>query len=231
MRRLLWTLFLLLNAGALTGAGPVPLRLRPPTATLGIPLAVTLDLPDADTDLAGLPSLAPFELLTPPQKEGTLLHLVLLPLRPGRHAIPAIPLHQGRSGQVSSASRTIEVAEGVPADARPAPLKELPSTGKAPSAWLVALFFVPLLIPAFVFRSKTARSGRPRPAPALTELSGEALLAELQRQLEASGRKDEERWKPWARRLERLRFAPGEHPEEAIRQLLADFLKRAEEAP
>lgn len=231
MRGPMWNLFLLLSAGVLTGAGPGPPRIAPSTPTLGVPILLTLDLPDAETQLAGLPSLAPFELLTPPQKEGTQLHLVLLPLRPGRHTIPAIPLHQGRSGQISSASRTIDVAEGVPADARPAPLKELPSTGRVPVAWLVALILAPLLFPALVLRSKARRSGRPRPAPALTELSGEALLAELQRQLEIREGEDDERWKPLTRRLERLRFAPGERPEESIRELLADFLKMAEDAP
>lgn len=231
MRRLLWTLFLLPSAGLLSGGAPVPLSLSPPAATLGVPLQATLDLPDDETQLAGLPPLGSFELLAPPRKEGKQLHLVLLPMRPGRHTLPAIPLHQGRSRQISTAPMAIEVAEGVPADARPAPLKGLSSTGRMPVAWLVTLFLAPILFLAFALRPKTAKSERRRPVPLLAELSGEVLLTELQRQLEASGRKDDERWKPLARRLERLRFAPAERPEEAIRQLLADFLKMAEETP
>lgn len=219
MKRLLFSLF----AGTLlTAAAPVPVRLTPAQAVLGTPLLLTLELPDAETTLAGLPPLAPFELLAPPRREGNELRLVLLPMRPGRHTLPSFPLHRGRSRQISTAPLTMEVAEGLPDDLEPAPLKELPASAKALPLWPGVPLAAAICVLA-LFLHRKGRTVNCPPPPVLDELDGEALLAELQRRLEGLRKDGDGRLDGLAQRLERLRFAPGDDTEDAARQLLTDF--------
>lgn len=218
---------LALLGALLIAAAPVPVHLTPDPPRLGVPLLLTVELPDASTELAGLPPLAPFELLEPPRREGRQLRLLLLPMRPGEQTIPSLPLRQEATGQLATAGLTVTVAEAVPADAAPAPLKPLPGGGRTFTPWLAALL-LPLLAALLLWRRHS--HAKPSP-PRLAELTGEALLTELQRRLTAAVGIPAAQQLELAQRLERLRFAPVAADEESVRRLLADFLAATGEAP
>lgn len=220
--------FILPVAGLLIAAAPVPVLTTPSENTLGVPLTVTVELPDEKAELAGLPSLSPFELLAPPRKVGNQLRMVLLPMRAGRHAIPSLPLHYGPSRQLATAPLVVTVSEGIPPDSQPAPLKRLPRTGNEQTAKLAALLFPFLLAPALLYLRHRRREKKE--ISPLEHGGEEALLAALSRELERLHIHGDKRWETLRRRLERLRFAPGERPEEKILEFLADFRKLAEKA-
>lgn len=218
-------LALLLLWPPLAAATPLPVRIEPASPTLGVPMALTVELPDAAVRLSGLPSLAPFELLAPPRQEGRQLRLLLLPMRPGAQTIPALPLE--RNGEhLATAPLPVSVAEGVPADAKPAPLKGLPNAVRPLSAWWLA----PLLLPLALLAHLLWRRRSPQGPPPLESLAGDALLDELHRRLNVAECAHDERLRELRLRLEQLRFAPGPPAEAQVRQLLADYLARAEGA-
>lgn len=203
----------------LSAAAPVPVRLTPERPVLGMPLLLTAELPEG-CELAGLPPLAPFELLVPPRTENGTLRLLLLPMRPGDTRIPSLPLRQaGR--QLSTEEVPLTVADGIAADARPAPLKALPGATSAPSRWMAAAFTLLAVTAGGVWWLYRRRAPRP---PRLEELSGEELLAELQRRLATLSQLPVERREVLASRLERLRFAPEPTCAAAIEQLRDELL-------
>jgi len=206
----------------LCAAAPVPLRLTPAEPLLGVPLLLTVTLPDADTELAGLPPLDPFELLEPPQRTGRELRLLLLPMRPGKQLLPALPLHQGPSRQLSTAALQVTVGDGLPPEAEPAPLKQLERRRNWPPPWLAALLATTL---AAGLGLLWRRRHRTRPAPPLESLAGEHLLAELRQRLELL---PAEPRRLLEERLMRLRFAPRPPSEQEIAELLADYLAAEE---
>jgi len=221
MKRLLVLLFLPL----LCAAVPVPVRLVPAEPLLGVPLLLTWTLPDADTALAGLPPLAPFELLEPPQRSGRELRLLLLPMRPGKQRIPSIPLHHGPSRQLSTEAFTVVVGDGLPQGAAAAPLKTLDRHRPGQIRWLAGLAAATLLLG--IGLGLTCRRLRKAGPPPLDALRGEALLAELQRRLELLPADPRRRL---AERLARLRFAPAQASEQDMLELLADYRAAMEAA-
>jgi len=206
----------------LCAAAPVPLRLAPAEPLLGVPLLLTVTLPDADTELAGLPPLDPFELLEPPQRAGRELRLLLLPMRPGRQRLPALPLHQGPSRQLSTEALMVTVGDGLAPEAEPASLKRLERRRQWSPAWPAALVAAVL---AAGFGLRWRRRLPDQPAPPLESLVGERLLAELRQRLELLP--DQPR-RLLAERLARLRFAPRPPSEQEIAELLSDYLAAAE---
>lgn len=220
MRRSLVALFLW---PLLCAAAPLPVRLTPTEPLLGVPLLLTVALPDTETELAGLPPLAPFELLEPPQRSGGELRLLLLPMRPGMQHLPPFPLHQGPSRQLSTEALVITVGDGL-AEEEAAALKTLDPPPSGPHRWLAGLLAAAFLLGLGLL---PFRRHRARQSPPLETLSGEALLAELQRRL---ARLPAEPRRQLAARLERLRFAPTPPSPQCIEELLADYRAAAEEA-
>jgi hypothetical protein len=193
----------------------IPVEQQPTEALLGVPLLLTFTLPADDLHLADLPGLAPFELLAPPHRQGNRLQIIVLPLRPGQHTLPPLPL-QGAGRQLSTAPLAIEVAEGIAEGASIAPLKTLPSP---------ATFFWPLLaaglalLGAALFYAVGKKPPAERP---LDSLRGALLLEALQRLLTAEAGSGAE-WQLLRRRLEELRFAPAPRPGETAEALLAEY--------
>lgn len=215
--------------GLLVATAPLPVHLTPARPLLGVPLLLTIQLPDAATELAGLPSLTPFELLEPPQRQGRQLRLLLLPMRPGTQHIPSIPLLQGTSQQLATAGMTVTVDEGLPLAAEAAPLKPLATGGTSPATWLAPLLLAAIAA-AFLFVHRQRHPAGEAPPP-LESLHGEVLLAELRRRLLAEPGLDSGRRQQLAEDIDRLRFAPVPPDETSVRQRLADYLALTREAP
>lgn len=215
---LLWSL--------LSAAGPAPVRLTPEQPQLGVPLLLTIELPDAATELAGLPALTPFELLEPPQRREGELRLLLLPMRPGVQQIPSLPLRQGETRQLATAALTLTVDEGIPATATPAPLKSLATESPAVGFWPFAL--LPAALAAAWLGGVRRRRRIKQATPPLDDLTEERLLAELHRRLTLATALPEPLRQQLKTRLEKLRFAPGPPDKAEISRLLADVLALTE---
>lgn len=208
----------------LCAAAPLPVRISPPEPVLGIPLLVTITLPDPEAELAGLPALGPFELLEPPRREGEELHLVLLPLRPGRHLLPSLTIRVGPGRHLTAGPVPVAVAEGVPPDAEPAPLRNLPAP-PAPFSVLPGLGPAAgglLLVGLWYLRRRRGRRNRPSSVP-LEEMPVEELLAELTRRTARRMKPEEAGWRELAEGLERWRFGPLTPTAEEARRLLCAY--------
>lgn len=200
----------------LCGAAPVPV-LTPDRPCLGSPLLVAIPLPDAGTELAGLPDLGSFALLAPPRRSEGELQILLLPMRPGLRTLPSFPLHQGRSRQWATEPLELSVSECLDADAEAAPLMDLPPPKEddIPLRPLVLLTAGALLLGLMwrLARLRRLLSRRKEQDPA-------TRLTVLQRRLDLIPDDSAER-RLLAGRLERLRFGPGFPSEEEIEELAA----------
>lgn len=197
---LLWIMFL---APQLLGAAPLPTTMDPATPVFGKVVTVEITLP-ADVVPAGLPALAPFVALAPPQLENGRYRLQLLPLGSGLATFPALPFRRGANSYLSSAPLTVEIRDDIPSDATIIP-PSLPSRQlPLPGGLLLALG---LLVGAGILLRVRGRSPVPlHPAP-LAALEGDELLAELDRRL-----RDDDELPPavrddWRRRLDAARFS------------------------
>jgi hypothetical protein len=200
----------------LSGAAPVPV-LTPESPCLGSPLLVAIPLPDAETELAGLPDLGSFALLAPPRRSEGELQILLLPMRPGLRTLPSFPLHQGRSRQWATESRELSVSECLDVDAEAAPLMDLPPPEEDDIPLRpLALLTAGALLLGLVWRLARLRrllSCRKEEDPA-------TRLTDLQRRLDLIPDASAER-RLLAGRLERLRFGPGFPSEEEIEEVAA----------
>lgn len=200
----------------LSGASPVPV-LTPERPCLGSPFLVAIPLPDAGTELAGLPDLGSFALLGPPRRSEGELQILLLPMRPGLRTLPSFPLHQGRSRQWATEPLELTVSECLDAESVAAPLMDLPPPEEddIPLLPLVLLTAGALLLGLIwrLARIRSLLSGQKEEDPA-------TRLADLQRRLDLIPDASAER-RLLAGRLERLRFAPGVPSEEEIEELTA----------
>lgn len=188
----------------LSGAAPVPV-LTPERPCLGSPLLVAIPLPDAGTELAGLPDLGSFALLAPPRRSEGELRILFLPMRPGLQTLPSFPLHQGRSRQWATPPLELAVSECLDADSPAAPLMELPPPEEDDiPLWPLLLLTAGALLLGLIWRLARLRrllSCRKGEDPA-------TCLTALQRRLDEIPDGSPER-RLLAGRLERLRFGPG----------------------
>jgi|GEM_PF-6920897 len=212
MRRLLWLCIPLL----LAAAPQVP----PVAARLGATLHLELPLP-ADATLAGVPDLGPFAARVPPQINNNTLILVLVPLRPGRFTLPALPLQGGQEHLTTEPVRIDVSAPEPPAAAHP--LKALPTSTKTTvliSSWFSALAaLAATLLFLVLWRRRRTRSSSIPLSP----------LDHLAVRFAASSDIDNPRWADFRSRLLRLRFAPLAADPADVEALTAEFEARQQE--
>lgn len=204
----------------LLGAAPLP-TVTPPDPPLGRPCTVVIPLPDPDTTLAGLPALGAFELLLPPRHDGTALRLVLLPLRPGPQALPALTL-QTATGLVTTAPLPLTVVDDLPAELTPAPLLQRPSPSSLRRWGGLALLPLAGLLVLAALRLR-------RRSPAATPPPPDEELAALARRLAALPR--EAGVGTLLGEIERLRFAPVPPDGEELATLLRRGRRLLGESP
>lgn len=219
MMRRLRPLALLALAPWLLGAAPAVL-----TARLGAPLTLSIPLP-AGATVAGYPDLRPFALRTAPVEHDGTLTLELLPLRPGRHTFPALPLAGPFGRETETAAQIIEVSSPEPPAALH-PFKPLPrpASAKTPARWR-PLAYGGLAVLALLALGALAVRRRHHQPPPPTPLD---LLA---RRFAACADHDAPRWTGFRQHLDRLRFAPLAPTAAEIETLCAQFEQLQRETP
>jgi len=196
---------------------------EPLNARLGVELILRLPLPEGSS-VVGYPELAPFALRTPPEINDGELVLELVPLRPGRHLFPALPLLDSSNRSLQTAPLVIDVTAPEPPAALQ-PLKQLPSMANPQSPqsprrlWLLALLLTATTALIWLLRR--------RRQPEATPLSRLDLLA---RNFAVRDDRDDPRWQAFRSQLQRLRFAPLDHDDAQIDTLCAQFEALCREA-
>lgn len=213
-------LFLAVCAILLCAAAPQP-RLTPQPPILGRPATLILPFTESGWELAGLPDLAPFELLAPPQAIDRELRLHLLPMRSGPARIPPLPLQYNGKPAGNTLALTVTVGDDLPATASPAPVKTTLATRGEQLLYrggLLAALGLTLLFGIWRY----VYSRPPRPLP-LAALPPQQLLSALARRLD-DRIGDEVVLAPLRARIATLRFGP--HPPDAaeLAALLAEVL-------
>ncbi len=218
---------LLLLVVAVTQIAALPLSVDPPTAEVGIPLTVSITLPDATTELVGFPDLGPFALLAPPERSGNKFTFHLLPLRPDSQSIPALPFRIGQRLVTTDAVSLSVAAPPVPDS--PHPLRPLPDPARErqerSSHILISIAagFAILGLTVIIFRRRR-QSQVAQPAPDLDEQY--AQLAAVVSRVPATDRPE---WQQFCRQLERVRFAPLPRSQEKLQELIREFIRLQEE--
>lgn len=212
-------LFLALLVPLLLAAAPP----EPVTARLGAVLTLRLPLPK-DAVVAGYPDLSPFALRTPPRAADGELLLELVPLRPGRHLFPPLPLRDSGNRPLQTEPLVIDVtAPEPPADLQP--LKELPVTTSETTSSPLWPGTILLLTAAALAGLWRRRRRRHEPEPIST-------LDRLARDFAARDDHNDPRWQTFRYQLQRLRFAPLPPDDAQIDALRTQFatLCRKEQA-
>lgn len=221
IRRLVWIVVAASQLAAL------PLSVDPPTAEVGIPLTVSISLPDATTELIGFPDLGSFALLAPPERSGNNITLHLLPLRPGIQSIPALPFRTGQH-RVTTDAVTLSVA-APPVPDRPHPLRPLPEPAREQQKRSNNLLFsitagfaaLGLVLTLFLRRRRAQIA---QPAPDLDE-----QFAQLAAAVSLIQDIDNPEWHRFCRQLERSRFAPLSRNQNQLQELTGEFVRLREE--
>ncbi len=210
-------LFLILIAA--TQIAALPVAIAPETAHIGQPLTLIITLPEEETNLVGLPDLGTFALLEPAIRNGNLLTLRLLPLRPGDQTIPGLPF---QTGQRLESTTAISIAVEAPATPEsPHPLRPFPEkTGQDRSTQKIALlvvgFALLMLLMAAALWARRLRTIKPAddPVDPFSHLAAAAQQARV--------RSDPD-WDCFCQRLDRIRFAPLPRSDEELAELTVEF--------
>ncbi len=109
---------------AATQIAALPVSLDPTTAEIGLPLTLSISLPDETTRLVGLPDLGAFALLEQARQSGKILTLKLLPLRPGNQTIPRLSFQTGQRLESTTVITLTVEAPAIPE--APHPLRPFP---------------------------------------------------------------------------------------------------------
>ena len=217
---------LLLTVVAVTQIAALPLSVDPPTAEVGIPLTVSITLPDTPTELIGFPDLGSFVLLAPPERNGNNFTFRLLPLRPGNQSIPALPFRTGQR-QLTTATISLSVA-APPVPDNPHPLRPLPEPTRQrqdrSSSILISIAggFAVLGLTIVIFRRRR-HAPVARPAPDLDD-----QFAQLAATVNQVPNIDRPEWQRFCQKLERVRFSPLPRNLEQLQELNAEFIRLQE---
>lgn len=210
MGRLLPMILALLTPLLLAATPSTPL-----TSRLGAAFTLQIPLPEGFT-VAGYPDLHPFALRAPPEVVEGKLVLELLPLRPGRHLFPPLPLvNAGNRSRQTAAVAIVVTAPEAPAALQP--LKEFPLSTDTTSAdrhWPLFLALA-LLLPAAACVWLCRRR-----KPELRKL---CRLDALAQRFAGRSDRDDQRWQAFKANLYRLRFAPLVARDEQIAILEEQF--------
>ena len=214
---------LLLILIAATQIAALPLSVDPPTAEVGIPLTISISLPDATTELVGYPDLGSFALLTPPERSGNSFTFRLLPLRPGSQSIPALSFRTGQHRDATAA--TVLTVAAPPAPDVPHPLLPLPASVRQlqrhSNRLLISITagfaFLGLVLTVFLHRRRARIT---QPTPDLDE-----QFAQLATAVSRVQDIDNPEWQHFCRQLERIRFAPLPRNQEQLQELTGEFVR------
>jgi hypothetical protein len=215
----MWRLFLILIAA--TQIAALPLKIEPPTVEIGMPLTVSITLPNLSSELVGFPDLGFFALLEPPVRNGNQFTFTLLPLRPGSQRIPAFAF---RSDQRLESTDSIDITVEAPAILATAhPLKPFPDSTSPDGIFTRVVYLIAGLGGVVLLLSTTSRFRRSKTIQPPVSLDDQ--FAQLARAAKHARNHNDPDWNSFCQRLERIRFAPVSRNTVQLAELTAEFAR------